>query len=477
MEHKSISRNNQNPWVQILLISALLTSSALFPKESFSELEKIKRPNQYPSPTVKQPGEREHFDNQPWQENTLAGDLNGLRSSLAHWGVQIEVQYVSILMGNTRGGFDAGFVGGGPLGVTLTVDTEHLFGWEGGTLFADWEYFNWYSDRFSPDNSFDPSGSFVGVNTNFIDAQKATLNQLAQLYYQQSFFDDQFTLAFGKMDANVPFLAVEAAAAFQNSIAMYTPTLNAFIPTYPNESTGIVAAIGNEERISAKIGWFDGTSAAYDAATGITGPSTGSRGPESFFENQGNWWVVAQVDFAWRLKDHLQGSMGIGAWVQTGLVATQGTDTEGVSDVPGWYLQWQQTLWSPSQEISEDGGGLVYFGQLGWSDPEKNPVHWSLMTGFSATGIIPGRIADAVGLMFAHTQFTQNTEIYESILIDGTTGPGGGHETSLEAFYIFQWKSWAYFQPGVMWIHSPGGGSPAALKDDLLLYLLLGVDF
>jgi hypothetical protein len=48
---------------------------------------------------------------------------------------------------------------------------------------------------------------------------------------------------------------------------------------------------------------------------------------------------------------------------------------------------------------------------------------------------------------------------------------------SLEAFYLYQWTSSVYLQPGFMWIGGPGGGSPAALEDAVLPYLLVGVEF
>ena len=109
--------------------------------------------------------------------------------------------------------------------------------------------------------------------------------------------------------------------------------------------------------------------------------------------------------------------------------------------------------------------------------PNKNPVQWSLMTGLSATGVFPDRPADAVGLMFAHTQFTSNPGIYQSTLPNGLPGPAGGSETSLESFYLWQWQSWSYLQPGVMWIISPGGGDPAPLDDAVLAYLVVGAAF
>ena len=456
---------------------ALLVFHALFPSVFAAEAT-IDRPNQYPSPTVKVPADDDEFSfDWPWYENKLTGDWGGWRGQLAQNGVVVDIDYVSVMLRNTQGGFDTDFFGGGPLGVTVTMDTEKLIGHPGGTLFFDWEYYSWYNHRFPPDGRFDPVGAYVDVNTNLIDDDQLKLNQVAQLYYRQQLLDDQLAVTFGKMDANVPFAAVQAAGAFQDSIAMYTSTLNPFIPTYPNEATGLVIEGNVTDSLVGKFGWFDGTTAGLNSVTGQQGPDTGPRGPETFFHNDGHWLLMTQWDLAWQLDDTRPGSVGVGAWVQTGLSVTAGSNTDGVRDVPGWYIQWQQILWSPSAAISADGGGVAYFGQFGWSDPDKNPVHWSIETGVSATGVFCGRPADAVGLMFAHTQFTDNPGIYQSTLPTGLPGPAGGSETSLEAFYLWQWTSWSYLQPGIMWVDTPGGGSPAPLSDALLGYLLAGVEF
>jgi len=435
------------------------------------------RPNQYLSPSVKQPAPDEEFDDYSWWENTLSGDWFGWRSELASHGVVFDIRYVSLPVNNLHGGFDTGFFGAGPLGITVTVDSEELWGHEGGTLFLDWEFNHWYNGRVAPLGAFDPTGSFVGVNTNFVESDIAELNQVAQLFYEQSWWDDGALLAFGKIDANARFASVQAAGAFQYSAAMYTPTLNRFIPTYPNEATALVGQIGDADSLLAKFGWFDGTSAAYDPATGVSGPDTGPRGPRTFFDNRGNYWLVAEVDASWHLDSLLPGSAGAGAWLQTGDVATLGTDTTGVSNIPGCYVQWQQMLWTPSADLADDGGGITYFGQFGWSDPNKNPVHWSLMTGLSATGIFPNRLADAVGILFSHAQFTDDEGIYQSVGRDGQLGPAGGFEAAIESFYLWQWTNWSYLQPGIMWIMSPGGGDPAPLADSLSLYGLVGVEF
>lgn len=439
----------------------------------------LTQPNQYVSPTVEtRQGFRPagFYGDWPWGSDGLTGDWGGPRSWLQDRGVRLRAQYTAISMYNFRGGLAEGYYGGAPLGVTLTADLERLVGIDGATFFVDWEYFQWFNSPFPPSGSLNPSGSYVGDNTNLIDPDTNVLNQIAQLYWSQDLFDDRLNVQFGKMDVNAGFAAVAAAGAFQNSIAMFTSTLNPFMATYPNETTGLQLTLQPTDSIEALFGWFDGTTAAFDPATGEVGPATGARGPSTFFDNDGHWFLVGEIDANWQLDPTRPGTAGAGGWLQTGTSATAGSSETGVRDVPGFYLQATQTLWTESAALAGAGGGVRLFSQFGWSPAEKNPVQWSFMAGLSATGVVPGRPADAIGLLGAYSRFTEDPEIYQSTTRGGESGPSGGIETAIEGFYLVQLLPWLYVQPGVSWIGTPGGGDPAPLSNALLGYFLVNIE-
>ena len=84
--------------------------------------------------------------------------------------------------------------------------------------------------------------------------------------------------------------------------------------------------------------------------------------------------------------------------------------------------------------------------------------------------------ADAIGLLGAHSRFTSDPEIFQSETRGGMAGPGGGAESSVEAFYLLQLLPWLYVQPGIQWIGNPGGGDPAPLEDAVQPYVLVNVE-
>jgi len=437
----------------------------------------MKAPNSMQCATRMAPITARKHDEWPMESLTLTGDWNGLRTDMEDNGLFLQGRYTALLMENFQGGLETGFFGGGPIGITLTADTDKLLGHEGGTFFLDLEYFNWYNSRFPLQNTFDPTGSYVGSNGNFIDDDETNFAAIAQLYYEQSLFDDIFSLRFGKMDANATFSNIDAAGSFQYNLMHNPPSLNNYLPTYPAEATALQAGLNLGEHVTGRFGWYDGTTAAYDPATGQSGPMTGTRGPATFFDNDGHWFLITEWELDWHLSQCHPGSLAVGGWLQTGLTATSGTDTQGVEDVPGLYVSWQQTIWCGDKATADAGGGIRFFGQFAWSDPDKNAVEWSMMAGLSATGIIPGRPADALGLAGGWTSFTNNPGIYQSVTRDGGAGPAGGQETGIELFYKAQITPWCYVQPGFEWIGSPGGGAAAPLDDDIIGYLIVGMEF
>ena len=439
------------------------------------------RPNTYPAYTSLAPVDPDtafFFGDWPWGSDGLTGDWGGARTGLIDKGIYLTGEYTSLLLDNFTGGAEQAFYGAGIAEFTLTIDTERLAEIDGGTFFLCYGYANWYNQKFESTGQFIPTGSTVGTEVNFLYAQKSTLNQINQLFWRQALFDDQLQITFGKIDANVEFGNILAADSFQYGSSAAPPSMITYLPTYPNASTGLEISLKLSDELTGKFGWWDGTTRALNQRTGAVGPSTGSRGPDSFFNNDGHWFLVTEWDYSWTLDPLRPGTLAAGAWIQTGTSSTEGNhSTTGVDDVPGFYVGGQQTIWAPSEAFATEGGGIIAFGQFGWSPPSKNPFEFSIIGGISATGVIPGRPADALGVMASGTFFSDNEAIYQSILGDGQAGPPGGSEAAIELFYKLQLTPAFSIQPGIEWIATPSGGDPSALDDAVTGYLIINIQF
>lgn len=448
--------------------------------------DRSNRPNPMFSPTVAQINlTKGNWNDWPWKASGITGDWLGLREKLQDNGVFIDGLYSIFLNENFSGGLETGGFGGGLLSTSITVDTETLLGHPNGLFFINFQHWDWYTSEYDIAGSFDPIPNYTGVNGNI--PENASLNQISQLYYSQHLFGNLMNVAFGKQDAANIFSNIPGTGGFMYSGAGYTATLNPYIPSWPSEATALTAIVNFNEDVCASFGWFDGSMAGLNVERSPFGnlvytpaPNPGSRGPSTFFDNDGHWFLITEWGVNWQLGElELPGAICAGGWLQTGRTQTSGTFDQGpgVQDVPGTYLSLSQTLWSPDKRTASLGGGIMAFGQFGWSDPNKNPVHWTLMGGVSATGVIPGRPMDALGIMGSYTGFSDNPGTYQSTTSTGGVGPAGGNETAVEAYYRVQLTPWFAVQPGIEWLGTPGGGDPSQIEDTVMGYLMIEIIF
>ena len=444
------------------------------------------RPNPMFSPTVAQINlTKGTWQDWPWEASGLTGDWLGLREHLQDNGVFIDGLYSIFLNENFSGGLETGDFSGGILSASMTVDTKELLGHPDGLFFINLQHWDWYSSYYDIAGSFVPIPNYTGVNGNLPD--NASMNQISQLYYSQHLFDGLLNVAFGKQDGANIFSNIPGAGAFMYSAAGYSATLNPYIPSWPYEATALTAIVNFNEDICASFGWFDGSMAGLNEKRSPLGnlvytpaPNPGSRGPSTFFDNQGHWFLITEWGVNWQIGERdLPGALCAGGWLQTGRTQTGGTldAGPGVENVPGTYLSLSQTLWAPSKSYAALGGGILAFGQFGWSDPDKNAVHWTLMGGISATGVIPGRPMDILGVLGAFTGFSDNPGTWQSTTPSGGLGPPGGSETAFEAFYRLQLTPWFALQPGIEWLGTPGGGDPSQIEDSVMGYLMIEIVF
>jgi porin len=466
--------------IPMLLISADSVVIGQDDSSNITNAIESSRPNQYPPITGVVPIDLEtpqSFDDWPWGSSGITGNWGGVRDELIEHGIHLNGSYTALMFDNFRGGFDTGFFGGGITQLELTVETEKTIGLEGGLFFMNVAQMTWYSGRFEPPGSFSPTGSVIGVDSNFPPNDQSWTAQVNQFYWRQSLGENALQITFGKIDANATFAAANAAGGFQNGLAASPSSLFEFLPTYPNPAMGLQIDLQITPSIKGHFGWWDGTTAAFDPVTGKIGPPTGDHGVGSFFDDDDHWLVISQFDFNWALETRTPGELSIGGWFQTGTSATKGDSTTGVEEVPGWYVNISQTIWSRDENNAASGGGIQLFGSVGWSPGSKNANTWSVTAGVSATGVIPGRNSDALGVMMGTTVFSNDSDIYRSTMLDGMPGPAGGSETIGEVFYRIQLTPAMMIQPGLEWVIDPGGGSPGQLDDAFGGYLAIMINF
>ncbi|MCA9298894.1 MAG: carbohydrate porin, partial [Phycisphaerales bacterium] len=203
----------------------------------------------------------------PWfQWERATGDWGGARTRLENAGVTIEASLIAEWYAVLDGGVDEDSSVRAMLDINATFDLETLVGLEGGEVFIDLYWLD--GNSLSED-----AGDFQGASNIEADDRY----EVAELWYQQYFFDDRFRLKVGKIEGNAEFGFVDAAGEFVNSSAGFSPTFLA-LPTFPDPSTGIVIGWSPVEQFSLTAGFMDGAST-------IDGVRTGTQGPATFFSD------------------------------------------------------------------------------------------------------------------------------------------------------------------------------------------------
>ena len=356
-----------------------------------------------------------------WQWSRLTGDWGQMRPALATNGLTFAGRLTTdTSMGLSSGSGQRG-VQRGLLDLNLTFDPEPLLGISGGTFFAQYYY------RYGPQGS-DDIGDLQGYDN--IDADQ--LNQAEEIWYQQKLIHDLLRLKIGQVDANAEFDNLPAASGFINSSAGFSPTLLNF-PTYPHPALSV-------NLFAYPTAWFYCGAGIYAdnlrdlsaqgfhhpyllGEAGLTHPGTGRLGP---------------------------GRVAAGVWHDTAAVSRfDGGSQDGTS---GFYVLAEQQVWKRQPEAADDKRGVSLFVQYGSTNPEISPVAHHVGAGVSATGVLPKRDNDEMGIYWSRAGLSR------------AGGSGFTHdESSLEGYYQCQITPFFVLKPDLQWICHPGGlSSPDA---------------
>ena len=353
----------------------------------------------------------------------LLGDYKGLRTKLQERGIDIQSSYLidTFVMKNktknsTKGTYQ------GLYNLSLDLDSEKMNLYNGGKFHIlyqagnkgvnSMEFLNTYSDM----NSYDPMKS---------------INQISELYYEQSVKDDLFNIKIGKQDANIDFQALNAGFEFLNLSFSFID--NTPMPLFPSQQMGIRARLKLHKEIYIQNGFYDG-----NLKIGAT--------PKSFFTGENNYLNMTEVYKLTNFKNK-EGKYLIGDWIKTGKYESYKNSTE--RNNYGIYAGFEQKL---TDRFEDKSGGLKLFGQFGYARNSINDVPYYGGGGLLFEGMTEKRKADSIGIAFGWHQFDKQLHKTE-------------HRTAekvIELFYKIKLTEFLYIQPDIQYIIKPGGSDKNA---------------
>ena len=392
----------------------------------------------------------------------LLGDPGGGRKQLADHGITIEplliVDYSKNFMRgiNTRSDnfweeFD----------LPVEIDTEKLFGWQGGTFAAV------YQLRHGQNPSRQLTGdaqtySFETGGFIYIPPRNDDRAELGQLWYQQKFLNDLFRLRLGKIDGSTDFDALDNGQGFLNDAFRTGPTLG-LMPEFPDTATGVQLFFEPQRGFYAGAAAFDGS--------GAIGIHTGEIGPRYFFRRAGDLFYVGEIGQRYDLATdgrRLPGRVAFGGWHDTNsfeLVNGNGR----VVGTSGTYALFDQLLWRPlgqgpvaAAPVGADRivrgmestypGDIALSASLGWADPLVNRIDGNALAGVTWTGIDSARPIDELGFGTTYVHFSRDArELYD-------------YELAIELFYRVRFTPFVSLQPDLQYIIHPSGSGTYLLN-------------
>lgn len=349
--------------------------------------------------------------------------------------------------------------------VDLNLDAEKLWGWKGGMLGVEFMQL-----------SGQPANRYAGVvpGYNSLDGPPPLVRQeLYELWWRQTFFDDKLIVRVGKtaptydfnnvvrpVPTSDPTLSIPAVTGLIYTPIFVNPTMLGKIPGFYNTAFGVTSTLAPTENLYFSYGCFDGNLA--------NGTQTGMRGPEF----NGYYFHIAEAGCSWLLGPNRKpGMSAVGVWRQTGELKTPGGAEDGASGV---YVFGSQRLWFRNPGV--DNSGVSGFYQFGATDSEAARVHRYFGAGLTAFGLTPGRKNDSMGIGLACSWLNDHPKAAafffpESVL---DTAALASSEVMLQGYYQANVRKGVYFQPTATYVPSPGTRAdvPAALAFTFRLTIL-----
>ena len=428
----------------------------------------------------------------------LLGDMGGLRTGLDRYGVTLSLTDLSDVMGNASGGRKQGITYNALTTLTLRLDMQEAFGWDGGTINV-----SGLQIRGRGLNGF-----YLNDLETVSGIAAAPTTRLWEIWYQQAFADGKYDVRLGQQSIDQEFLVSQGSALYVNTMMGWPmlPSANLYAggPAYPLSSLAVRFRAQPTASITLLAGVFQDN------------PPGGPFADDSQLRGSSRWGgnfnlrtgalFIAEVQYAINqpaegdtdTASFLPGTYKLGAWFDTASFPNQRYDTMGVqlanpasNGIPkmnqrnaSFYGVIDQMIWRPDPQSPRS---VSVFARAMGAPDDRNLISFSLNAGINVKAPLPGRDDDTLGIGFGVAKVSRDTRGFDrdTNVYSGSPFPVPirSTETFVEVTYQIQVTPWLQIQPDFQYIFNPGGGianpnSPASRhKNEAVLGVRTGVTF
>lgn len=421
------------------------------------------------------------------------GDWGGLRTRLAERGIIFNFTYAADGFGVVSGGIKRGVLYNGLLDLGTDIDLEKLVGWKGG---------HFHVNAFHPHGE-NGSANFVGDIGTFSNIEAYDAWRLYELWLEQNFFDDRFSLRVGQITFDSEFAVLDAYGGLFIQSGFGAPesfSANLPLPVYPNAAPGIRLRIELIKGFAIQAAVFDG-----NVAPGLTPDHSPDAAISTEVNRHGTHWALrpdegalyaGEISYRFNQppEEELSATRTTADERPLGAPAAAVMPTRGLagsyeagflfhtdefadiydvtlSDLASSlasgtarnrsanyaiYVNIEQEAW---REPGSETQGLGVFGHAAWMPSNRNYIEFSIEGGLYYRGAIPGRDEDALGLGIAYVRVSDRVAaaVHETNQQDGTANSQPDFEAAIELVYRYQIAPWFSIQPHAQYVIQPGG--------------------
>lgn len=371
------------------------------------------------------------FGGEP-DEEFLTGNWDGKRTQWSESGIDLSLTYIGEYMSVTTGGLNQKGEYLSRTDVGMTLNTEKLMNWQGGTF----QFTFLRTDGGRPNQD---AGSLQGVSS--IEAPVTA--KLFEAWYDQKFASGSASLRFGLYDLSTEFDAMETSKMFSNPSFGTSPDFSQSGVNGPSVFPATSLALRTRYQLAGNI------YAQAAILDGVPGKPGSPHGTYVRLDPEDGWLLAAETGYqATREKNSKERyiKLGLGGWRYTEPLTV---DILGNPISPtysqGFYLISEAHIY---RETEGGHRGLYWFLHYGYAEQKLHRIGHYTGGALIYTGLFPGRDEDQLGLGVANAT---NGNYYLS------ANPGiESHETIWELAYRARITAWLMLQPDIQYIENPG---------------------
>jgi porin len=409
--------------------------------------------------------------------NNLLNDMWGLRTALGNYGISLGLQETSEVLGNVTGGVHRGADYDGLTEMSMGLDTQKAFGWQGGIF--NISALQIHGSNLSTDN-LDTLQTASGI-----EADRAT--RLWEMWYQQSFLNGVADIKLGQQSVDQEFMVSQYSGLFINTMMGWpvVPSYDLYAggPAYPLSSLGVRQRATPAPNVTVLAGVFDDNppGGPFEDDSQLRGAEAAGA---AFNLNTGALWM-AELQYAINQPANgdmvsanappqgLPGTYKVGFWYDSGAFPDQQFDTLGASLASpasngiarmhqgnySLYALADQMVWRPDPQGPQS---LGVFARAEFAPPDRNLISLGADAGFDLKAPLPGRDNDTFGIGAGIAKVSSAAAALDrqTAFYTGTDYPERTTETFVEVTYQVQVAPWWTVQPDAQYVVRPGAGIP-----------------